>query len=152
MDKIFDAKAEHYAASKTNPWDRLRYDVWTANVEKHVSKGELRILDVGGGDGLDTVTWAQRGHEVALLDASPKMLEQAKKRVEAEGLMDRVAFLEQSVTDLSSLDQSFDLILCHNVLPYLDDVSGALRNLKNALNPNGLLSVVCLNRYSEPFR
>ena len=150
--QIFDARARHYATSKTNSWDRLRYDLWTANIRKHSSADKLRILDVGGGDGVDVVIWARRGHEVTLRDTSPKILEQARKRVEAEGLESKVVFLEQDLTTLSSLGQSFDLILCHNVLPYLDDVPSALEQLRSALNPEGHLSIVCLNRYSEPFR
>ncbi len=150
--EIFNAKAEHYTASKTNPWDKLRYDLWTANIGKHAPENELRVLDVGGGDGLDSVIWARRGHKVTLLDTSSKMLEQARKRVEAEKLSHSVVFLEQDLLTHSSLDQSFDLVLCHNLLPYLDDIEGPLERLKSALKPDGLLSVVCLNRYSEPFR
>ena len=150
--KLFDAKAERYAASKTNSWDRLRYDVWTANIEKHVSKERLRVLDAGGGDGLDTLIWARKGHEVTLLDSSPKMLEEAKKRIEAEELEAKVTFHEASLAELPSLGSTFDLILCHNVLPYLDDVSAALEQLKSATKAGGILSVICLNQYSEPFR
>ena len=150
--KIFDAKAESYAASKINSWDKLRYDIWTANIEKYIPATALHVLDAGGGDGLDTVAWAQRGHKVTLLDTSTKMLEQAQKRAKTGWVADEVMLLEGEISSLPSLDATFDLILCHNVLPYLKNVSETFEHLRSALKPNGLLSVVCLNRYSEPFR
>ncbi len=46
----------------------------------------------------------------------------------------------------------FDLVLCHNVLQYVDDMKPALAAVCHALLPDGLISVICANRYSEAYR
>lgn len=44
------------------------------------------------------------------------------------------------------LSQTFDLVVCHHVLEYVDDVAPALRELAGALRPGGLLSLVVAGR------
>ena len=40
---------------------------------------------------------------------------------------------------------AFDLVLCHNLLAYVDDVGAALRAVTQRLRPGGLLSVIGAN-------
>jgi S-adenosylmethionine-dependent methyltransferase len=40
---------------------------------------------------------------------------------------------------------AFDLVLCHNLLAYVDDVGAALRAVTQPLRPGGLLSVIGAN-------
>ena len=56
----------------------------------------------------------------------------------------------KNIPDLFSESQ-FDLILCHNVLQYIDDVPLLFRNFANLLKPDGVISIISINRYSTPY-
>jgi len=43
-------------------------------------------------------------------------------------------------------------VLCHNVLQYADDVGAVVKAMCHALRPDGLISVLSVNRYSEAYR
>ena len=42
--------------------------------------------------------------------------------------------------------QQFDIVLCHNVLEYIDDKERVVKELCRVLKPGGMLSVVKHNR------
>ena len=56
----------------------------------------------------------------------------------------------QIIGDVSSLsvfdDNSFDFIICHNVLEYIDDKQTVICELARVLKPNGRISIVKHNR------
>jgi ubiquinone/menaquinone biosynthesis C-methylase UbiE len=96
--------------------------------------GGLRLLDVGCGTGHQLAELRQRGYEVAGVDGSQDMLEHA--RVLNPGAELRQADVER----LPFPDASFDVVLCIEVLRYLPDVSGCIREMARVLRPGG----VCL--------
>jgi S-adenosylmethionine-dependent methyltransferase len=55
---VFDAKLSAFKEMQNAPWGRLRYSVVMANLKRHLPERPLRILDAGGGNGLDTVLLA----------------------------------------------------------------------------------------------
>jgi S-adenosylmethionine-dependent methyltransferase len=150
----FDSRAAAFRDYQLTPWSRLRYTVAAANLRPHLAGRPLRILDAGGGNGVESLPLAQEGHTVALLDLSQEMLTDARTSAKALGVLDRMTFHQ---ADLAGIPDrfpagAFDLILCHNVLQYVSDLPAALGALGHALRPGGVLSVICLNRYSEPLR
>jgi S-adenosylmethionine-dependent methyltransferase len=70
------------------------------------------------------------------------------------GLDERVSFVLTRLEELSSVlpEKAFDLVLCHNVLQYVDSVPVALRSVLALLKSQGIVSVTCLNRYSIAYR
>jgi S-adenosylmethionine-dependent methyltransferase len=151
--------ADHLSVFKdvqAAPWGRLRYGIVAANLQRHPAgrAGPLRVLDAGGGNGLDALPLAAQGHSVDLLDYSAEMLAEARRNAESAGVTDRVACQLGVLADIPALfpAAAFDLVLCHNVLQYVDDLDAALRALAGALRPGGLLSIICVNRYSQAYR
>lgn len=139
------------------PWGRLRYSVAEANLLRHlddVGRAPLRVLDLAGGDGGDAIRLAARGHQVTVADYSPTMLAAALDRASEAGLSQRIACVEADVTDLpiGLASGTFDVVLCHNVLPYVDDARVVLAAAVASARPGGLISVMTINRYSEPLR
>jgi arsenite methyltransferase len=96
-----------------------------------------RVVDVGCGPGffvaelLDQV--GSDGY-VAGVDASPQMLGVAAHRSEGRS---NVAFHQGEATALPVQDGSFDRALSVQVLEYVDDVEGALRQIHRTLRPGG---------------
>ncbi|MET9886459.1 methyltransferase domain-containing protein [Streptomyces sp. NPDC006430] len=137
------------------PWGRLRYAVAEANLVRHLDEpvgGPLRVLDLAGGDGGDAVRLAARGHHVTIVDYAPAMLAAAAERAEAGGLTDLISCVQADVNALPDefTDGGFDVVLCHNLLPYVDDVRQTLATALAPLRPGGLLSVMAINRHSAP--
>ena len=81
---VFDSKAAKWKERQDQPWLRLRYSLVHENLCAHLRAGPHSILDVGGGDGLDSVPLAKAGHNVALLVFSEKMLEIARENARKE--------------------------------------------------------------------
>ena len=151
---LFDARLAAFKENQETPWGRLRSTISFANLQRHLEGESLHILDAGGGNGLDAVPLALAGHSVTLLDLSPEMLAEARRNAEGQGILDRIAFCQADVVAIPTLfpQPEFDAVLCHNVLPYVDDAAAVLEAACHALRPGGLLSVMCLNRYSETYR
>lgn len=145
---VFDEHLADWRAYTATPWARIRYAVVRRTLTDSLASlgpGPFRVLDVGGGDGLDALPLAAAGHQVTLLDPSEQMLELARQRAAAEGagLITVVGGLD----DLASLSATpFDLVLCHFVLQYREvDLVADLARLVAATRPGGLLSLIAPN-------
>jgi S-adenosylmethionine-dependent methyltransferase len=156
----FDAHASAYHDYLSSPWGRLLHNISTANVQRHIAERYpqqdhvLRILDVGGGTGVDAIPFAAQGHSVSILDPSIELLKTARHNAQAAGVSERVQFYKAELASIPKLfpQGHFDIILCHNVLQYVSDLRGALEAILYALVPSGFISTICVNRYSEPYR
>ena len=133
------------------PWNRLRYTLWRASLRRHLPSGSLRILDVGGGTGSDAIPLAQDSHRVTLVDFSAKMLEQAQLAAQHYGVSEQLTFHQADLFALPDLfpTPDFDVVVCHNVIHYVDDMPGALQAICSPLKPGGIVSVISVNRASD---
>lgn len=131
------------------PWARLRYAVVADILDRHLRHlgPGLRILDVGGGDGLDSIPLAAAGHRVTILDTAAAMLDEARRRADAADAADRVTTVRGSLGDLPSGGPTYDVVLCHFVLHYLpvSEQAADLGRLATVVAPGGLLSVIAPN-------
>ncbi len=152
---VFDEKLARWKQEMNFPWARLKYKLTQANLARHLGTNHpLRILDAGGGNGLDSLPFAAQGHFVEIVDYSQEMLADALVQAR-EAKAQKNVHVHQS--DLRYLPQifpeaQFDLVLCHNVLQYLEDIPTLLRNLVKVLKPGGLISIISVNRYSNPYQ
>ncbi|WP_234899728.1 class I SAM-dependent methyltransferase [Streptomyces filamentosus] len=151
----FDRAMSVWKEWQEAPWGRLRYAIAEANLVRHceaLSDGPLRVLDLAGGDGGDAVRLAARGHHVTIVDLAPAMLEAAAGRAREAGLADLVDCVEADVDRLPAglAGGGFDVVLCHNLLAYADDARHTLGAALAPLRPDGLFSVMALNRHSQP--
>jgi ubiquinone/menaquinone biosynthesis C-methylase UbiE len=150
----FRSGADKYASYLETPEGRLRLDLAFANLQDFLPqvKRSLFALDVGCGTGAIAVRLARLGLHVTLLDASLPMLDFAKRAAREAGLMERIALKHGDVTRLATLGdaESFDVILCHNILEYVDDPCAVLRSAARALrDPSSIISVLVRNQAGE---
>jgi trans-aconitate 2-methyltransferase len=133
-------------------WDGAGYervsDLQRTLASRSLDRLELRgdedCLDVGCGDGYLTRLLATRLPEGSVLgiDASPRMLEAARRAPVPEG-----AFVRFEMGDALALhfEAEFDLVTSFNVLHWVLDQPTALSGIARALVPDGraLLQQVC---------
>lgn len=150
----FDKKLETFKQHQDTPWSRLRYQITSANLKRHLHGTALHILDVGGGNGLEAIALAEEGHRVEILDYSAEMLSEARVNAQNNRLSEAMAFHQGDVYSIPQFfpAATFDVLLCHHVLQYVDDLGRALKAITGAVRPQGIISIICINRYSEPYR
>ncbi|MEV6795726.1 methyltransferase domain-containing protein [Streptomyces sp. NPDC051320] len=109
----------------------------------------LRILDVGTGQGTQALRLARAGHTVTGLESDPEMLKVARDALatEPEGIRERVRLLDGDGRETGAhfLPGSFDVVLCHGVLMYVEEPDAMLAGLARMLAPGGLLSLLVRN-------
>ncbi|WP_340562078.1 class I SAM-dependent methyltransferase [Streptomyces sp. GSL17-111] len=109
----------------------------------------LRVLDVGAGEGVQTLRLARLGHEVTGLDLDPRMLRSARDALECEppGVRRRVRLLAGDARATGALFRpgTFDAVLGHGVLMYVEEPGPLLAGLARVLAPGGLLSLLVRN-------
>jgi S-adenosylmethionine-dependent methyltransferase len=150
--------ARKYAAYLETPEGRLRSDLTFDNLQDFLplrAKDSLCALDVGCGTAATAVRLARLGIHVTLLDSSPVMLEIAERAAREAGVAEKIALKHGDAGQLANLFHaaSFDVILCQNVLEYVDDpiavLCGAARALRDS---SAILSVLVRNRAGEVFK
>jgi S-adenosylmethionine-dependent methyltransferase len=150
----FRAGAAKYAAYLETPEGRLRLDLAFANLQDFLPQPtrSLRALDIGGGNGAIAVRLARLGLHVTLLDASVPMLDLAKGAAREAGVTERIALKHGDAAEFANLfhAESFDVILCHNILEYVDDPRAVLRSAARTLrDPSSIISVLVRNQAGE---
>ncbi|MFC5724640.1 class I SAM-dependent methyltransferase [Streptomyces gamaensis] len=109
----------------------------------------LRVLDVGPGQGTQTLRLARAGHEVTGLEPDPRMAAALREALAAEapGVQERVRIVRGDGRDTGAhfLPGSFDVVLCHGVLMYVPEPDPMLAGLARVLAPGGLLSLLVRN-------
>ena len=117
-----------------------RVNVQFADVAADLPPG--RALDLGCGEGADSVWLAERGWDVVAVDISETALGRAKEAAGTRGVTDRIEFVQLDLSE-DFPSGTFDLIssqFLHS--PVYLDRSKVLANAAAALRPNGLLVIV----------
>jgi S-adenosylmethionine-dependent methyltransferase len=150
----FQNEAEKYADYLETPEGRLRLELAFASLQEALPRaaGSLRALDIGGGTGASAVRLAQLGLHVTLLDASPPMLDLAERAARQAGVAEKIALRHGDADRLRDLFNPgwFDVIVCHNVLEFVEDPEAVVRSMARALrNSSSIVSILVRNQPGE---
>jgi S-adenosylmethionine-dependent methyltransferase len=150
----FRTGAAKYAAYLETPEGRLRLDLAFANLQDFLPQDprSLHALDLGSGTGATAVRLARLGLHVTLLDPSPPMLDFANHAAREAGVTERITLKLGDAAQLATLFEagSFDLVLCHNVLEFVDDPWAVLHSAARTLrDSSGIISALVRNQPGE---
>jgi len=115
--------------------------------ERFVDRGS-RVLDLGCGPGTDDEYFAGRGYHVTAIDWSPAMVAEARRRMHAASLEERVDVLHLGIHQLHQLaPATFDAALSNfGPLNCVLDLDAASKLIADRLRPGGLLVASVIGR------
>jgi S-adenosylmethionine-dependent methyltransferase len=105
----------------------------------------LDIVDVGGGTGGLAVPFAALGHNVTVVDPSPDALAATQRRAAEVAAQLSVVQGEAASADSLVGSAAADLVICHNVLEYVDSPADAMAAISRVLRPAATVSVLASN-------
>ena len=104
----------------------------------------LRVLDVGCGGGLICEPLARLGGSVTGLDPAMENIEAATRHAGGQGL--EIDYRTGRVEDLEAAGQTFDAVVCLEVLEHVPDPGAFLKSCAALVRPGGLMLLSTLNR------
>jgi SAM-dependent methyltransferase len=116
-----------------------------AELAARTGRAALDVVDVGAGTGGLAVAVAAAGHRVTVVDPSPDALSAARWRAAEAGVT--LTEVQGEAGDLPALigESGADLVICHNVLEYVDSPAAAMAAITRILRPGGTVSVLAAN-------
>jgi len=150
------AAAQAYFRAHAAEWDRIRkLHVADEAVEDAIrtalsDKPFRSLLDLGTGTGRMLEMFGPDIERGLGLDLSLDMLLLARDRLERAGLRN-CSVRQGDIYDLPLADDSFDVVILHQVLHFLDDGARAIREAARVLRPGGRLLVVDFAPHEQEF-
>jgi ubiquinone/menaquinone biosynthesis C-methylase UbiE len=141
------AAAQDYFRAHAAQWDRIR----KLHVADEAVEGAIRealagqpfhsLLDLGTGTGRMLELFGADIERGLGIDLSLDMLQLARARIERAGLR-HCSVRQGDIYDLAMPAGTFDAVVIHQVLHFIDDGARAIREAARMLSPSGRLLVV----------
>ena len=148
--------AQAYFRAHAAEWDRIRkLHVTDAAVEEAIraalaDKPFRSLLDLGTGTGRMLELFGPEIERGLGLDLSLDMLLLARDRLERAGLKN-CSVRQGDIYDLPLTNDSFDVVILHQVLHFLDDGARAIHEAARVLRPGGRLLVIDFAPHEQEF-
>ncbi len=128
---------------------RVRTELVDRQIRAQLGDRVADVIDIGAGEGGQALAWALRGCHVTIADPSQAMLAAARRQAAElpERCRSLVSFLHATSAEAAAAlpPHSFDLMMSHGVLMYLDEPEPLLRDLARLCRPGGTVSVLTKN-------
>ncbi|MDB5185129.1 MAG: Methyltransferase type 12 [Candidatus Saccharibacteria bacterium] len=132
----------------------VRYEVSQQNLLPFLKRKHLRVLDVGGGSGLDAAWIADLGHQITVVEPSPKQFNYAERRFNFfldDKQRSRLTLIHGTLEDLPP-ETEFDLVMMHGVAMYQEDPAAFIATVVPYIAPGGMLSLLEKGYYGAEAR
>lgn len=113
-----------------------------------VLSDNLKIADIGFGDGELALTLAKRGYEVSAVDPDPGFVRKLK-RVKTQQRLATLRVVQAKAENLPIPNNSQDLVMVREVIEHVDDVEQALGEIARILKKEGWLYITFPTEFTE---
>jgi len=145
---VFDDKAAEW----DTPERRERAHQLADTIREHIPLTEdMRAIDIGAGTGLLGLDLLADIGSVVLADPSEGMIEVARTKIEAEGIVDASAVVFDFPAHEPPEGAPFDLAVSLIVLHHVEDTEATLRSIHGALAPGGYIGLIDLDKEDGSF-
>jgi len=112
-----------------------------------------KVLDVGTGPGRIAIRIAKLNPAFSIdaIDLSKSMLSLAEQNAREQGIGDRIRFSLGDAKQIPFADQTFDLVVCHNMLHQLPDPLVTVREIDRVTKPDGAILIRDVRRLPAAF-
>jgi ubiquinone/menaquinone biosynthesis C-methylase UbiE len=120
-------------------------------IERHIPPPRVTVVDVGGAAGAYAFWLADRGYDVHLVDAVPRLVEEARRRNES-ATRPLTSCRVGDARALPIADESAEIVLMLGPLYHLVEASDrrtALREALRVLRPRGVLVAAAISRWAS---
>jgi S-adenosylmethionine-dependent methyltransferase len=152
----FEVARERWLTGLRNVRNVVRQEIITRQLREHLPDRPGRVLDVGAGQGTQSLRLARAGHSVVAVEPDPEMRAQLRAALHTApaDVGERVRVVAGSVGDLDSsiAAERYDVVLCLGVLMYLPESRPAITELARYVAPGGLLCVAVRTPVSALWR
>jgi SAM-dependent methyltransferase len=122
------------------PWFKLGYKLYWAQLADMIDIYNLKILDFGSGFG-NTADYLAKNNEVTAIEPNADMAEERERENNYTQIVGKI----EKLKDFS--DSYFDVVVCHNVLEFApEERAEIVKEFSRILKSSGILSVVKHNR------
>ena len=141
---------QHTLYTSRNPtrrWLHTSRRDWIVDTLRRIAAADppARALEIGPGSGVYLPVLAGLAGEVVAGDVEPAFLERAD---ELRGAHPNLSTVQDDITASRLEENSFDLILCSEVVEHISDSPAALRSMHRLLRPGGTLLLSTPQRWS----
>jgi SAM-dependent methyltransferase len=130
-------------------YDKYRYrkEAHILQCLENINFNGKQVLEIGLGQGADSVQIIKRGAVWSGLDLTPESIERVRTRLGLRNLPHESVKLG-SVLSIPFEERRFDIVFSHGVLHHVPDIESAQREIHRILKPNGQLIVMLYAKWS----
>jgi ubiquinone/menaquinone biosynthesis C-methylase UbiE len=122
------------------------------SIREHVPlTAGMHAIDIGAGTGLLGLELLADIDSVVVTDPSAGMIEVARAKIEAEGIVDAQAVIFDFPSDDPPPGAPFDLAISMMALHHVEDTEATLRSIAAALAPGGWIGLIDLDAEDGSF-
>lgn len=141
IDLQYFLEVERFRFEKYAPWMKEFYD--------YQNHSDVKLLEVGFGQGTDLIQYAKGGAEVYGVDITPNHKSLAEQNFTFRDMKAKL-FLEDA-SDLHFENNYFDKVVSFGVLHHTPDIEKCVKEVHRVLKPNGEFIISLYHRNSVFF-
>ena len=145
METQIEQRVKNYWTARSHDFGTVRKNElesdmgkrWLEEIERHLPKGKLDILDVGTGTGFFAILLTRLGHRVTGIDLTPAMIAESRALAGSMGL--DIDFRQMNAQELSFEEERFDVVISRNLTWTLPEPQKAYSQWYRVLKKGGVL-------------
>lgn len=127
--------------------DENMHTEYNATILKEAKNiGSGKVLDLGAGEGADSIRLAKLGFEVEAIEISEVGVEKIKTRAEINGVSVNAICCDMQDYIISN---DYDIILCNGSLHYVEDKEKIIRNIMHHTKIGGINCISLFSTYTD---